>query len=249
MQFAPIRLVTCTYDSPPRAFARGRVPFSDVEGYTPPVYEKSKEALENEKVTDLRKTGAQQVTCCEWLAAPSIRKRNGKRPCGLQHARLRSQQSRFGGSNVRAWISTGRFWRTRKIGSAGPRRWSTELRDDLAVLAKCYNSGPMKNSRRGFISFGLPAVAALAAVIAIPAWARHSANNSGATTNSGTKLAVPAKAADKGPFYLAYIGTYTTKQESKGIYACNFNPATGEFTPIGLVSRRLDPVVRRRGSS
>ncbi|HEX3120435.1 MAG TPA: beta-propeller fold lactonase family protein, partial [Candidatus Acidoferrum sp.] len=99
----------------------------------------------------------------------------------------------------------------------------------------------MKNSRRCFLSISLPAIAALAAVIAIPAWARHAANNSAATTNSGTSLAEAAKAADKGPFYLAYIGTYTTKQESKGIYAYNFNPATGEFTPIGLVAETTDP--------
>jgi len=100
----------------------------------------------------------------------------------------------------------------------------------------------MKNSRRKFLSFALPAVAALAAVIAIPVWARHSCDatlaNSSATT---TAAAAPAKAADKGPFYLVYIGTYTTKQESKGIYAYNFNPATGEFTPIGLVAETKDP--------
>jgi 6-phosphogluconolactonase len=100
----------------------------------------------------------------------------------------------------------------------------------------------MKNSRRKFLSFGLPVVAALAALIAIPAWARHSENATLANdsaTNSAT--AAPAKAADKGPFYLVYVGTYTTKQESKGIYAFNFNPATGEFTPIGLVAETTDP--------
>ena len=72
MQFAPIRLVTCTYDSPPRAFARGRVPFWDVEGYTPPVYEKSKEALENEKVTDLRKTGVNKSRAVNGLQHPQF---------------------------------------------------------------------------------------------------------------------------------------------------------------------------------
>jgi 6-phosphogluconolactonase len=100
----------------------------------------------------------------------------------------------------------------------------------------------MKNSRRRFLSFALPSAAALAAVIAIPAWARHSGDNSPATKSSATiSAAPPAKAADKGPFYLAYVGTYTTKQESKGIYAYNFNPATGEFTPIGLVAETTDP--------
>jgi 6-phosphogluconolactonase len=100
----------------------------------------------------------------------------------------------------------------------------------------------MKNSRRRFLSFGLPAIAALAALIAIPAWARHSGNATladNSATNSTT--AASAKPADKDPFYLVYVGTYTTKQESKGIYAFNFNPATGEFTPIGLVAETTDP--------
>jgi 6-phosphogluconolactonase len=98
----------------------------------------------------------------------------------------------------------------------------------------------MKNSRRGFLSIGLPAVAVLAALIALPVWARHSGNHSLAANNSATSAA-PAKAADKGPFYLAYVGTYTTKQQSKGIYAYNFNPATGEFTEIGLAAESTDP--------
>jgi 6-phosphogluconolactonase len=96
----------------------------------------------------------------------------------------------------------------------------------------------MKNSRRRLLSFALPAVAALAAVIAIPAWARHSA--AAAPSAATAAVASPAK-PDKAPFYLAYVGTYTTKQESKGIYAYNFNPATGEFTPIGLVAETKDP--------
>jgi 6-phosphogluconolactonase len=96
----------------------------------------------------------------------------------------------------------------------------------------------MKNSRRKFLALGLPAVAALAALIAVPALARHSASPSGKASNSAPTT--PAK-PDKGPFYLVYVGTYTTKQESKGIYAYNFNPATGEFTPIGLVAETTDP--------
>jgi 6-phosphogluconolactonase len=100
----------------------------------------------------------------------------------------------------------------------------------------------MKNSRRKFLSFGIPAIMALAAVIAIPAWARHAGDATRANNSGGdTATSAPAKAADKGPFYLAYIGTYTTKKESKGIYAYNFNPATGEFTSIGLAAETTDP--------
>jgi 6-phosphogluconolactonase len=97
----------------------------------------------------------------------------------------------------------------------------------------------MKNSRRKFLSICIPASAALAAGIAIPTWGRHSANASPAISTAAT-TAVPAN-TDKGPFYLAYIGTYTTKQQSKGIYAYNFNPATGEFTEIGLAAETTDP--------
>ncbi len=99
----------------------------------------------------------------------------------------------------------------------------------------------MKNSRRGFLSIALPAFAAVAALIALPVWARHSGNSSLPTNSSASTSTAPAKAADKGPFYLAYIGTYTTKQQSKGIYAYNFNPATGEFTEIGLAGESTDP--------
>ena len=97
----------------------------------------------------------------------------------------------------------------------------------------------MKSSRRSFLSIALPAVATLAALFALPVWARHSAKSAGATTSQANSMS--GKAADKGPFYLAYIGTYTTKQESKGIYAYNFNPATGEFTSIGLAAETTDP--------
>jgi 6-phosphogluconolactonase len=106
------------------------------------------------------------------------------------------------------------------------------------TLALVYNARPMKNSRRKFLALSLPAIAALAALIAIPVWARHSGSATPAAANSATSTSAKP---DKTPFYLAYVGTYTTKQESKGIYAYNFNPATGEFTPIGLAAETTDP--------
>jgi 6-phosphogluconolactonase len=42
-------------------------------------------------------------------------------------------------------------------------------------------------------------------------------------------------------YYLVYVGTYTTKQTSKGIYAYNFNAATGQLTSIGLAAESTDP--------
>jgi len=52
-------------------------------------------------------------------------------------------------------------------------------------------------------------------------------------------IAQPAKNA-KGE-YIAYIGTYTRPNKSKGIYAWRFQPATGKFTPIGLVGETVSP--------
>jgi 6-phosphogluconolactonase len=41
--------------------------------------------------------------------------------------------------------------------------------------------------------------------------------------------------------YLAYVGTYTTKQSSKGIYGLRFDSATGQLTSNGLAAESTDP--------
>ena len=41
--------------------------------------------------------------------------------------------------------------------------------------------------------------------------------------------------------YLVYVGTYTTKYPSKGIYAFRFDAATGQLSPIGLAAESQDP--------
>jgi 6-phosphogluconolactonase len=41
--------------------------------------------------------------------------------------------------------------------------------------------------------------------------------------------------------YLTYVGTYTTRQSSKGIYAYRFDATTGQLTPIGLAAESTDP--------
>ena len=48
------------------------------------------------------------------------------------------------------------------------------------------------------------------------------------------------KSAAKGQ-YLVYVGTYTTKTESKGIYAFQFDAATGEMTAPALAAESPDP--------
>lgn len=41
--------------------------------------------------------------------------------------------------------------------------------------------------------------------------------------------------------YLVFVGTYTTKTESKGIYAYEFDSDTGELTPKGVAAETPDP--------
>jgi 6-phosphogluconolactonase len=41
--------------------------------------------------------------------------------------------------------------------------------------------------------------------------------------------------------YIAYVGTYTTKTESKGIYAFRFDAATGTLSPLGVAAETQDP--------
>ena len=97
----------------------------------------------------------------------------------------------------------------------------------------------MKNSRRVFLfSWWTAAVAAISLAV-VPAGLAPSARAADGAAKTATSTA--AKAPEGGPFYLMYVGTYTTKQQSKGIYAYNFNAATGEMTSIGLVAETTDP--------
>jgi 6-phosphogluconolactonase len=41
--------------------------------------------------------------------------------------------------------------------------------------------------------------------------------------------------------YLAYVGTYTTKTSSKGIYAYRYDAASGKLTPLGVAAETADP--------
>jgi len=41
--------------------------------------------------------------------------------------------------------------------------------------------------------------------------------------------------------YLAFVGTYTTKTESKGIYSFDFDADTGKLTPKGVAAETPDP--------
>ncbi len=41
--------------------------------------------------------------------------------------------------------------------------------------------------------------------------------------------------------YIAYVGTYTAKTNSKGIYAYRFDPGKGQLTSIGVAAESADP--------
>jgi 6-phosphogluconolactonase len=51
----------------------------------------------------------------------------------------------------------------------------------------------------------------------------------------------PGRAQKNSSPYLVYVGTYTTKQTSKGIYAYRFDSNTGQLTSIGLAGESTDP--------
>jgi len=50
-----------------------------------------------------------------------------------------------------------------------------------------------------------------------------------------SRVQTPPKPAAKGQ-YIAYVGTYTSKTTSKGIYAYRFDPEKGQLTPIGVAA-------------
>src|ERR1700688_5289881 len=41
--------------------------------------------------------------------------------------------------------------------------------------------------------------------------------------------------------YLVYVGTYTNKSASKGIYVYTFDPGTGKLTSLGVAAESEDP--------
>jgi 6-phosphogluconolactonase len=55
-----------------------------------------------------------------------------------------------------------------------------------------------------------------------------------------SRAQTPPKPASKGQ-YIAYVGTYTSKTNSKGIYAYRFDSEKGQLTSIGLVAETTDP--------
>ena len=55
---------------------------------------------------------------------------------------------------------------------------------------------------------------------------------------------LPAQTADKPPAkknYVAFVGTYTTKTASKGIYAFRYDASSGKLTPLGVALETQDP--------
>src|SRR5258708_15162578 len=52
--------------------------------------------------------------------------------------------------------------------------------------------------------------------------------------------AVPQRRTPNKP-YLVYVGTYTNKSASKGIYVYSFDPGTGKLTSLGVAAESEDP--------
>jgi 6-phosphogluconolactonase len=55
-----------------------------------------------------------------------------------------------------------------------------------------------------------------------------------------SRTQTPEKPAAKSQ-YIAYVGTYTSKTNSKGIYAYRFDAEKGQLTPIGVAAESVDP--------
>jgi 6-phosphogluconolactonase len=51
----------------------------------------------------------------------------------------------------------------------------------------------------------------------------------------------PHKKPSAKTHYIAYVGTYTTKTDSKGIYAFRFDAATGKLSSLGVAAETPDP--------
>jgi 6-phosphogluconolactonase len=55
-----------------------------------------------------------------------------------------------------------------------------------------------------------------------------------------SRAQTPEKPASNGQ-YIAFVGTYTSKTSSKGIYAYRFDANKGQLTPIGVAAEVVDP--------
>jgi len=51
----------------------------------------------------------------------------------------------------------------------------------------------------------------------------------------------PAVSQTPAQKFLAFVGTYTDKTDSKGIYAFDFDPSSGRLTPLGLATEASNP--------
>src|SRR5437879_4121166 len=56
-----------------------------------------------------------------------------------------------------------------------------------------------------------------------------------------SSVAGSADKLDANRKYLVFVGTYTTKTESKGIYTYEFNADIGKLTPKGVAAETADP--------
>ena len=60
-------------------------------------------------------------------------------------------------------------------------------------------------------------------------------------SSTAFNLATAARRSPSTSRYLAFVGTYTSKTDSKGIYAFEFDAGSGKLTPKGLATETPDP--------
>ena len=60
-------------------------------------------------------------------------------------------------------------------------------------------------------------------------------------SSAAFNLATAARRSPSTNRYLAFVGTYTSKTDSKGIYAFEFDAGSGKLTPKGLATETPDP--------
>lgn len=80
-----------------------------------------------------------------------------------------------------------------------------------------YTTSPMKTTRRAFAFLVISAI--VAALLSAQAADKTSAKKN----------------------YLVFVGTYTTKTASKGIYAFRYDASSGKLTPMGVAAETQDP--------
>src|SRR5262249_58648439 len=103
---------------------------------------------------------------------------------------------------------------------AGRKRRRKEVAPQPQRFWWCYNPRAMSFARRLF---------AILLVLAAANASAHAQEKANPPAEQKQKPAAPKR-------YFAYIGTYTEKTKSKGIYTFRFEDATGRLSSLGVIA-------------